>query len=88
MDFVTPHLLIGNLAEACDEELLRKYRIGAVVNCCKEAPPRKLYQKLGLQAIWIPFDDGAPFGRELYAEFIRAFDFINEELGCLEHVSC
>ncbi|MFY9461817.1 MAG: dual specificity protein phosphatase [Candidatus Sungiibacteriota bacterium] len=86
MDYIARHLLIGNLAEACDEELLRKYRIGAVVNCCKEAPPRELYQKLGLQAIWIPFDDGVPFGPELHAVFIRAFEFVSEELGAGKNV--
>ena len=86
MDFVTPHLLIGNLAEACDEELLRKYRIGAVVNCCKEPPPYELYRDLDLRALWIPFDDGMPFGRELYAEFILAFEFVKEELKAGKNV--
>lgn len=81
MDYVTPHLLIGNLDDACDEELLRKHRVGAVVNCCKEASPRELYKKLGIQAVWIPFDDGTPFGPEMHAAFIKAFGFVKEELG-------
>ena len=80
MDFVTPHLLIGNLAEACDEELLRRFKIEAVVNCCQEAPPQELYQKLGVKAVWIPFEDGMSFGPERHAVFARTLEFIKKEL--------
>lgn len=80
MNFVTRHLLIGDIAEANNEKLLKRFKIRAVVNCSNTSPLPEFYQRLGIATLWIPFDDGEAFGRGMHPRIKRAFIFVKRHI--------
>jgi atypical dual specificity phosphatase len=74
-DPVDPHCILGAVPLGNDPQLLKDLGVTGVVNMCEEYPgPVQIYQRLGIEQLWLPTTDFQHPSDEMVqqgAEFIQ-----------------